>query len=193
VGHVTAFVNLAAVATAFFVDGQWHEDAVRVIGAAFQCIGIAGVVWGVLETRRQFGMPSLSSAVVAYFRRFPRLSLPVITGAVGAALGTATGQAHASVSRSLPANATLQQQIDYLIATVADLKNEDVQLRQYVDAKALDIKAAIERERAARGQETSHLRGLLISHATGGLNISLCGAIFLFVGVVLGTLPYSWF
>lgn len=192
-GHLTFLANAGALGVAFGGGGGWHEDFVRAAGATLQCVGIAGVGWGILETRRQFGMPSLSSAAVAYFRRFPRLSLPVITGSVGAALGMVTGQAHASVSRSLPANATLQQQVDYLIATVADLKNDDVQLRQYVDAKASDMKAAIERERAARGQETSHLRGLLTSHATGGLHISLCGAIFLFVGVLLGTLPDSWF
>jgi hypothetical protein len=191
-GLATLAVNGAALIFAFFVRVPGHEDYTRGIGALLQCAGVMFVIFGVLMTRAQFGLPSLHGAIIAWFCGVPPIFPKDHFLHMDGVLAGATAFGVGSVRTGLKPDASTDEKIDFLLK---EIERHDCALEA---ASALakkrhdSLKAQIDAETAKRDTDIRDLRQLLKSHATGGLDLSFCGAVFLFVGVALGTLPYSW-
>lgn len=192
-GVGTVGLNVAALVYAFSGQGPEHETWVRAVGAALQCVGVLFVMIGVLMTRAQFGLPSLHGAVLGWFRGFPVLFPKTQHISMDSVLGMPMAVGEISVRQGLKPNATLDEKIAHLLQEVERQSNELSAFKKSTRQQYDGLKALINAEEAKRTAEVRDVRKLLTAHATGGIDLSFCGAIFLLVGVVLGTLPYAWF
>jgi hypothetical protein len=191
-GLTTLLINGGAVWYAFFTRDAGHEDGIRGVGTALQCIGIVFVIVGVLTTRAQFGLPSLWGAVAAWFQGIPAVFPKTQHLVMNAVLTPATAFGEATVRLGLKPTATAEEKIEFLLNEVKRHDEELGGLTRRVRQQRHEIETLISAEAADRAQDVTNVRKLLTSHATGGLDLSFCGAIYLLFGVVLGTLPYSW-
>jgi hypothetical protein len=98
-----------------------------------------------------------------------------------------------TVRVGLKPHATADEKIAFLLAEVEHQNSDLAILKKDTHRQHEDLKALLAAEEAKRASDVREVRKLLTSHATGGLDLSFCGAIFLLFGVVLGTLPYAWF
>lgn len=192
-GVITFVMNITALVYAYCLSGSDHEDWVRGIGAALQCVGVISVVVGILMTRSQFGLPSLQGAVLNWFRGFPAVFPKTQYVSMDAVLGSATAHGMGTVRQGLKPGATTDEKIAYLLSEVERQHADISSFKKDTWRQHESLRGLIEAEEAKRTSEIRDVRKLLTAHATGGLDLSFCGAIFLLVGVMLGTLPYAWF
>ncbi|MGE6698511.1 hypothetical protein ACQKH5_12520, partial [Hyphomonas sp. NPDC076900] len=80
---------------------------------------------------------------------------------------------------------------DQLMAEVKELKAADQAIRNELDNQVSKLKSAIESQHGSHSLAIDDIRETLTLHATGGIDLTLSGSVFFFVGAVLGTLPYS--
>lgn len=198
----TIVINLGAAGHAWFGakdDAQFHENMVRGLGAGLQCAGVIAVCWGIFQTRRLFESHGAPAPMREWLSRRPSLwhrrrnvTVEPITGSLSITLGDLTMRATGST-----ANTTIEEQLANLRLAVEGLQTITADLRSEMiagdETTKATLKTALAAETAALANQIAQARQLLVSHATGGLNLSVNGAISLFVGVLLGTLPYSWF
>jgi hypothetical protein len=199
---LTILVNALAVAFAWLWGpgpSQLHENLVRTLGAALQCAGVLGVALGVFQTRNHFRRHLLEKPVSNWFSRRPELwrrrrdvVVAPLTGSLNIALGDVSVRATSSLSGATVEEklTALHNAIEAIRLDVAALRKEAV-LREQATVSAL--KADLNQKAEAAAKAVEEAKQLLVSHATGGLNLSFNGTICLFVGVLLGTLPYSAF
>jgi len=191
-GITTVVTNAVAILFVVFFNTAYHEDITRGIGAALQAFGIVGVMSGVLQTRAQFGLPPVGKAIKSWLARFPLLRLKPISGSASQGLAMGTSTATGVIVAGINPDASLEDKVAFLLRNVESLQSSHGQLAVTVQKNHRVVIKAIDEERAKQDAKRMELQTMLKSHATGGLNLTLCGAFFLLVGVVLGTLPYKW-
>lgn len=191
-GLVTLAANGAAMIFVLFIRVPDHKDYTRGIGTLLQCAGVMFVILGVLMTRAQVGLPSLHGAIIAWLRGAPAIFPKDQFLRMDGVLTGATAFGAGSVRTGLKLNASADEKIEFLLK---EIERHDAALEAastLAKERHESLKAQIDAEAAKWDTDIRDLRHLLKSHATGGLDLSFCGAIFLLVGVTLGTLPYSW-
>ncbi len=187
-----AFVTVALGVVAAFhwaeVSPACAEKIVRIGGLAFQIFGIASVAAGIAKTRRDFGHAPIWRRLREYFKRFPpplKEAPPAITGIFGGANARMTATATLTVRPR--DGATVDERIQFLEQQIDTLQNRlrdaDVAIRSGLK-KAEDDLA---QEARVRKDGDNNLHGKLESTATGGLQISAAGVIWLLVGAVMST------
>jgi hypothetical protein len=181
-----AFVVVAAPIVASFC---WpHEYFLRYAGLFLQFLGILTVAWGIWKTRELFGHPSFLMRIREWLRRFPPYGGRTMTASARAVV-TGAASARASVRRGIPPNATLEQRIEVLERNLQLVDDELSQTQKEVEEGLRKRSDAIEREAKIRAQSDQELRERLTATATGGLDISAMGALWLLVGVIMSTIP----
>lgn len=181
--------TLAVVAAALWISfGLGTEKTVRLSGVGLQLLGIAAAAFGIRDTRRMFGKPSLLQSIRSWFAARPkRNGTAHIVGAVGLASATSFGRASGSVGT--PAGAPIQQQIDALEKNLRALDGRLNTAEGAIETNQRDLDAKLASEAADRA-EADRLLGLRIEAAqTDGLSLAAAGALWLAVGIVLSTAP----
>jgi hypothetical protein len=190
----TLIINLVAIGFAWFwSEYSEHENHVRVTAVLLQVLGWLGVFKGVLDTRAQFGLPKTWATFTHWLRSFPTLFPKPIVGGMSASLGSIGLISTATVSNTINQDASLDLQMRQVIAAIEQLRKDHQAIRSQLSKTDEELRAAIDNERRKRDDEVKSVRTILTSHATGGINLTLCGAVCFLVGTVLGTLPYTFF
>ena len=188
----TLVINTIAISFAWFwSEYVGHENHVRMVAVLLQVLGWLGVFKGVLDTRSHFGLPKIWFAFTLWRRSFPALFPKPIVGSMSASLSGFGSIGTATVSNKIDQEASLDLQMRQVIAAIEQLRDDDRSIRSQLDKVDTELRAAIDNERRARDVEVKNVRTILTSHATGGINLTLCGAVCFLVGGVLGTWPYS--
>lgn len=191
---ITAIINLATINFAWFwLEYDGHENHVRIAAVLLQVVGWLGVFKGILDTRAQFGLPKTWAAFTNWLTSFPALFPKPVAGYMSATLNGVSLFSSASASNAIDPNASVEIQIKQIIAAIEQIRKDSQATRNQLDDTAKDLRAAIDNERRAREGDIEGVRATLNSHATGGIILTLCGAICFLVGGVLGTLPYKFF
>jgi hypothetical protein len=191
---VTVTINTGAIGFAWFgTEYHGYEDHVRVVAVLLQILGWLGVFRGVLETRAQFGLAGIWTTFTAWLKRFPVLFPKPITGNMRASIGPVTSNASATISTNINQSLPLDEQMRQVVVAIEQLRKDDEAIRSNVAKVDREQRAAIEEERRTRDGEIKNVRSTLTSHATGGINLTLCGAVCFLIGGMLGTLPYRLF
>src|SRR6476619_4965178 len=81
IAWITGLVLLVAVIYSFELVPS--ENSIRYAGLALQISGIVTVMWGIRETRKLFGLPSMFKDVNQWIRDFPRLKGKTISASAG--------------------------------------------------------------------------------------------------------------
>ena len=166
---------------------SWTEPHIRWAGLGLQLAGVLSVACGVASTRKQFGHPSTIDRAMTFIREWPRYPKPS-TGiaaslqAVGAMSATGTVPVGMAPEQTVEARlAALEQQLKDIVTKAA---NDAAEIRRQLR----DHRGLIEAESASRSEGDANLHLQLEMTATGGLDLSLCGVLWLLVGTTFGTI-----
>jgi hypothetical protein len=165
------------------------EPRLRIVGLFLQLSGIGSVVWGLSETRKLFGRPSVFDLARQWVRRFPPFRLKPITGTVQAIMGTASIIARATLWANAGPAASVEQRLDVLERNLLSVNERANELQNQLDSDIRTRDRLLVDERAAREQADQDIRQKLQLTETGGLHLSLAGIIWLCSGLVLSTVP----
>jgi hypothetical protein len=163
------------------------QNSVRLTGFVYEIVGIAVVFIEIAKASGRNKLTPLHRRMTAYLRRLPLLRQKTsIVLAAGAGAVSALG-GRARVSIGLPPNPTLDQRVNHLErqVKVQDDRIDAVDVRVEAEEKART--AAVAAERSARESAVAALDEKIKGVEVGGLDLSLFGVFFLFVGVVLTT------
>ncbi len=165
------------------------EATIRIMGLILQLLGIGTVIWDINSTRKEFGHPG---AFKVWHRRLR--SFPLFGNQAGTATGHATlpamissGRAHQTVSAGPEAKSeerlqALEENLRLVHERISHSQNEvDQQFRKYFEE--------LNFETQARVQEDKKNQIKLEATETGGLHILGMGALWLFQGVIMSTVP----
>lgn len=93
----------------------------------------------------------------------------------------------ARIVTSCKADRTIEERVEAFEKSLA-LTNEKIDsAKKYLDQKITKTIATIKQEEQTRAAEDLHIHKKIEATSTGGVHISLIGAIWLFVGVTLST------
>ena len=171
------------------------ESSVRIAGLLFQWLGIGTVAYGVRKTRQLFDEPSFWEIFVAWLARRPRWRRDAIVGAGLAELTAMLGKAHGEVWTNVQPDDPADVKIAALVRNVDRLREGLRAVRKQIDVLNDEHSTALKAEERARAAADAKLDAQLKEAQTGGLHITFLGAIWLFLGVLFGSIPseiYHW-
>ena len=165
------------------------EAAIRITGMALQLLGILTVAWGIHTTRKEFGHPSIFTVWYQRLSRFPsfRKRVVTVTGHITLPGMTVSGRGHASVSAG--PGATIEARVQALEENLQIVHDRVSQTQNEMDHAFRKHSEALKQEEQVRDKEDQNIRAKLEATETGGLHISAMGAFWLFVGVIMSTVP----
>lgn len=184
-----AWLSAAVIIIALGISFRPHttEPVIRLTGLVLQLLGIGTVIWGISETRALFGHPSFSSKAKSWLSRFPLLRRNVVLGVGSATLSCVAGKARAYGTDGPGANPTIETRVETLEKNVISIHERISQTQKEMDEDFQKAADALKREEQSRQTEDSAIQEKLEATGTGGVHISVIGASWLFVGVILST------
>jgi hypothetical protein len=190
---VTLSVNAGVIYLAAIMQPfENHEKVIRIIATGLQAIGWIAVFYGVLKTRKQFGMPSVWRNLNDWWKQRPKIFPKPVHAHANATLDGVSVSATGSVGvPELSSNALLERKVELLTLEVQQLKAAHQAIRKEYKEGMSDLRLQVESHKASSSQSIQTLKETLTMHATGGIDLTLSGSVFFFVGTVLGTLPYD--
>jgi hypothetical protein len=164
-----------------------NEILIRYTGLALQWLGLLTVVDGIRKTRKLFGRPGPLQLLREKASRFPRWRRDAFiyagTGAMTISGGSATARGWHKVDPAAP----IQEQVDALTRNVENMNERLIHIQKESDAELRKHSESLRQEQQVREKGDNKLRQLMEAAETGGLDISLIGLIFLFIGLLLST------
>jgi hypothetical protein len=185
--HASLAAAVICVTLVISLRPHTSERVIRFTGLGLQLLGIATVIWGISETRALFGHSSLRSKARAWLGRFPLLRRNVVVAAGGVAASAAVGKGRAHVTHGPGANPTIETRLEALEKNVTSIHGRISQTQKEMDEELSKTADALKREGQSRQAEDGAIREKLEATGTGGVHISLIGASWLCVGVILST------
>lgn len=165
------------------------EATIRITGMVLQLLGIGTVAWGIHTTRKEFGHPSIFIVWHQRLSRFPFFGKRVVTITADIKLPSmgGTGRGHGSVSAG--PGATIEARVQALEENLQIVHDRVSQTQNEMDQRFRKYSEALKQEEQVREKEDQNIRAKLEATETGGLHISAMGAFWLFVGVIMSTVP----
>lgn len=179
----------AVTLSIFYINLNSTEQAVRISGLILQLLGIATVAWGIKETREQFGHPSLLTQGVQWLLDFPPYGGKVVTCSMHGILAGATGNARAHTLHPINPNSSIEERLNSIEKNISLINNRITQAESETDRKTSEISEGLKTEKLTRENSVKEINTKIESTSTGGLHISAIGALWLFAGVTLSTIP----
>ena len=170
------------------------EDIIRRGGLWLQLAGIGTVWWGIEETRKLFGHPHFWQQARQRLRdgwhTFPPLRRGVIVEAEAASMTISSGMGvRADVRADAPPDATVEQRLKAMERNLTLVREDLASFENRTDDEIAKLTKALKQEQKDRAEGKQELRNLITVTETGGLHITMSGAIFLFLGVAMSTIP----
>lgn len=178
---------VTAVALAVCLRPDTTEPTIRLTGLFLQLLGVLTVVWGIMETRRFFGRPPISSNVRSWLAAAPFHRPKVISAAGHASLGPLTCKARGYGMHSAGEHPTVESRLDALEKNIAGVHQRITGLEQEYDQEFLKLGAQVRTESNSLKAELHRINGRFEAFGTGGVHISAIGAVWIFAGLVLST------
>jgi hypothetical protein len=188
-----------ALAFVLMILMHWTEQSVRIAGEALQICGLLGVAKGVADTRAQFGHRSLykrfgkavRDAMSAATKRFQEFfgTAPVPPAVFVALTGQAANVSAGSVTVGVAPPRDVNSRLDALELFVEQLNAKVVKQRGEIDEQLRNHAQALSAEQDARAADDREILRKLEATATGGLDMSICGVVWLAVASIYCTFP----
>jgi hypothetical protein len=166
-----------------------NESRIRVVGLVLQLCGILTVAWGIAETRKFFGRPSVFTIARNWIKHFPKFRRNTVLGAANITLGASTLSARGYVWSNPKPGASLEERVSVLEKNLDRIKDTTYEVQCQLDKEVRSRESSIVSERQSREQADQEIRNKLEATETGGLNLSLIGIVWLSVGLILSTVP----
>lgn len=167
------------------------EVQFRVAGLIFQLLGLSVVVWGLSDARKLFRRSGIGRGFLEWCRTLGHVFFPPkpkrayvdVGGTSHVSLSAASTKQEHGVDDSIEGRMKrLEQRIDSVDADIRRLHAEGQKDREVVRKR-------IDAETAARADGDQQLKRHLEEAVIGGIHIEILGLVYLFVGIVLATVP----
>lgn len=184
-----AWLSVAVITIALAVSLRpgTGEPRIRLTGLVLQLLGIGTVIWGISETRELFGHPSFASKATQWLHRFPLLRRDVVLAVSGVSMSASFGKARAFGTHGPGENPTTEARLAALEKNINALHDRITATQKEMDQEFTKAADALKHEEQIRQEADAAIAGRLEATGTGGVHISLIGASWLVVGVILST------
>jgi hypothetical protein len=151
----------------------------------FQFAGLLGVIVGLKEARKIFDRPSFFSTISAWLRGFVGIFRKPISAHANIQLEAVTaiataGSVRIAVSESLP------DKVSRIERELGDLRR---QVDEGFNKRDREVQILVESERNVRTRDIGQTNQKMETAMIGGINLELGGSLFLFLGVLLTSVP----
>ena len=185
--HFWIAVCVPLVALLICVSFPQSERVIRLTGLGLQLLGILTVAWGIFKTWQFFELGDPLVPIKDWLKRFP-LRKRTSIGSVG----TAVGQSDALFARgysswTAPAGASIEERMEALEKNIPLIHQRITNTQGDLDTNVRALRDEIKGTNEALAREAHTLKSRVTSLGTGSLHISAIGAVWLFVGSILGT------
>lgn len=170
------------------------EPAIRYSGLAFQLLGIGTVIWGILETRKFFGRPPIinlskcitkAKSLLGIRHNYKEYSC---SGNAQSALNIyGPHETYEPLAYEPGANHTIDTLAEALKENVNSIHERISQTQKGIDKEFEKTNGHLKREEQSRQTGDNAIQEKLAMTSMGGFHISVIGAVFLFLGAILGT------
>jgi hypothetical protein len=174
--------------------GPWlwgSEAGFRWIGLALQLLGVGTVVVNIRGTRAQFGQPSILARTATWWRQRPRFRSRLVIVPGAGSLSFSSGRAGVDIWHDLDPNAAsvIEARLDAAEKNLIWLRDRLNENAGDTERKLQQQTNALEQEKRDRASNDDTIRTTLKTAQTGGLHVSMMGVCWLFVGIVMSTVP----
>lgn len=180
-----SFIVLAsALVYALVIDTS--EQSIRWTGLALQLCGISTVLWGIHKIRSFFGLPSPLNGVKSWLMSAPFWPKKTVLGSVNVQLESLRchGRGHQTFK---PSTRETEDRLDALEKNVDAINGRISGFQSEVDQEVRRLSNDLHEEKGNRAYAHQNLEDKLKNVGTSGAYISVIGAVWLFVGVILST------
>lgn len=177
------------LAMVIIVRLRTDEQTIRITGMVLEIFGLGTVAWGVSQTRRRFGRPSIVALTRQWLGQIPRWPRNHVISLAGVASAGAVGSARGHAVYGVGPNPTIEERVDALEKNLKGLDERFNQARNEIEAKVRKQSESIDEERRTRASADENLRKTIEDTETGGLHLSAVGLVWLLVGLILSTIP----
>ncbi len=171
------------------VVAQGSELYIARAGAALQLLGIGMVAIGIRETRKLFGLPGIFDRTRQWFGRWPAYNIATVSGVLAVVQDSDTVNARGIARHKAGPGATIEDRVAALEKNATLIDDRISQAQEEMDANVRRQDEALKQEQRSRAAEDQDIRNTMAVAETGGLDISATGAVWLFSGVICGTIP----
>ena len=182
---------LTAVLIAFVII--WFlsssETTIRWAGMILQLLGIGTVILGIEETRRLFGRPNTIASSWHWLKRFPPFGGRTITASIHATRSGRSASGRGYMPAKIDPNASIESRVEILEKNIERLHERISTTESEMDSRFRTQKQELEAEKNSRESEDRKVLAKLEATELGGVHISAMGAIWLFFGVILSSIP----
>lgn len=182
-----AVLVVAAALIAALRYGATERD-VQIAGGILQALGIVTVVWGIHQTRKLFGRPKLVTVLRQWLERRPVYGGRIVSASVKITVGPATLLARGYGTEVVRSDAAIEERVEVLEKNLKRVNERIDHVYSEMDDKFKSHAERLEREEQSRSTEDKILHSKIEVAETGGVHISLIGALWLLVGVMLSTM-----
>ncbi|MEI7866824.1 MAG: hypothetical protein WCI11_02950 [Candidatus Methylumidiphilus sp.] len=173
------------------------EQIIRVLGLVLQIGGILTVFRDINGKRKHFNLPSLLSSMGAKLKTcintgLIRLHLrrgKGVSGVCSVATAPPYGKARSYGMHMPDTNATIEPQLEAIEKNIISIHDRISMTQNEMDDESRKTASALKCQEQSMQAEDSAIRDELKTIVTGGVHISIIGAVLLLVGVILSTIP----
>jgi hypothetical protein len=183
----SAMIVMGGVAFAVAIGFLFRQNAPRAVaatGIVLQWLGLGVVALGFMSLRRRFGHPTWFQRLWRALQQPPDTTMTV--GAAGISVGGATVAGVGGVSH---ANATIEQRLHAIEASVQRLHEDVNDVRHTLTTRVEAVTSRVDRECAERAAGDRDMLRQLEDVSAGGLRLERIGWWWLLLGVPLTSLP----
>lgn len=180
-------IGVTIVALRLTIRPGTTEPFVRLTGLVLQLLGVATVIWGISETRAMFGLSSTAVAVRSWLKRFPDIKREAIIANGNCRPPKSTVSLEGYTMDYAGRDASIETRVEVLEKNLIHTNQRIDRTKSEFGNEVRNSKLALQSERLERTTEDQKIHAKLIATNTGGVHISVIGALWLFVGVTLST------
>jgi hypothetical protein len=180
---------VSAVSLAALIGATAGEKALWA-GTFLEIAGLAKVAWDLHQIRKTYNRPSIVNDITTWFRDVPSMfhrPKPVTISLSASGVVTMSGRATLTV---IPApGSPVERRLEILESEMSRLRDQITKDHTELTAQIHKVETSVTAERNDRGQAQEVLQRKVADLAVGGLHLEMVGLVWLFVGVILSTLP----
>jgi hypothetical protein len=177
--------------TAYLLPLGDPSDRIRVSGMLLQFVGLATVVVGLSESRKLFKRTPIRHAVWQWiidlrYVVVPRKPVVYEINVSDTASVSFSASAHLRVIR---ANPTIEERVAALANAVSEVEARQQEADRQIQSLREHADQNFDKERRERDERDSAITKQLEEAVIGGIHLELAGLLYLFVGIMLATIP----
>jgi hypothetical protein len=155
--YVWACFVVLAVAFVVCLRPGTSEPVIRLTGLVLQLIGIFTVLWGISETRAQFGRPSIASVMRQWLSAIPLGRKKIVSATASVNLGPVTARARGYGTHN-PVDQTVGSRLDAIEKNIGVVHDRITAFQNETDQELRKLADRVREEQGARSQEDQAIR-----------------------------------